>query len=64
MPDPIAKLRKAWRAADARTALKRAKEKAETDPSLGKGFIILAEQNLQKAIAGIEEVARELKRNA
>ena len=63
MSDPLVKLRKAWRAADAaRTALQRAKEKAETDPSLAKGFIILAEENLQKLIEMIEEVAGELKR--
>lgn len=65
MPDPVAKLRKAWRAADAaRTAIQRAKEKAETDSSLAKGFIILAEENLKKSIEAIEEVAVELKRNA
>jgi len=61
MPDPIAKLRKAWRAANAaRTAIGRANEKAETDTSLAKGFIILAEENLQKAIEEIEEAAEEV----
>ena len=53
---PIAKLRKAWRAADAaRTALQRAKEKTETDPCWRKALFILAEENLKKAIEVIEE---------
>ena len=47
-----------------RTALQRAKEKAEADNSLAKGFIILAEENLKKAIEVIEAAAQELKRNA
>lgn len=65
MPDFLAKLRKAWRAADAaRTALNRANEKADTDPSLAKGFVILAEGNLNTTIEIIEEMAVELKRNA
>lgn len=52
-----------WHAADvARTELKRAKEKVETDPSLAKGLIIMAEENLQNANQAIEEVAEELKR--
>lgn len=39
----IAKLRNVWRLADAaRDAINRAKEKAETDPSLAHGFLILA----------------------
>ena len=65
MPDPITKLREhgVLRTLQEQHSSE-PRKKTETDPSLGKRFIIRAEENLNTAIEVIEEVAEELKRNA